>query len=80
MHLTKIKKGNIMELKQLPRNKRLSLKMVDKGVSGALLAYNAGICESRLSRIRNGLIQPTGKEKEKIASLLDSRVTELFGE
>lgn len=50
------------------------------GISQSELARRAGIAESNLSKIENGLWQAWPKAKRRLARVLKVRISELFPE
>jgi len=60
------------------RNERLDRRCRELRVTGSLLAYNTGISEYRLSKIRTGRLEPKAHEKQLIADKLDCKPEQIF--
>ena len=59
---------------------RLKVFRAKAGLSQSELARRAGIAESNLSKIENGLWQAWPKAKRRLAQVLKVRISELFPE
>ena len=61
-------------------NYKLKFAIIRSGKNQIVIARETEIQESKLSKIVNGYIDPTMKEKVKIAECLNMEVIELFPE
>jgi hypothetical protein len=61
-------------------NTSLKKAMIDNLVNGNQAAFACGMSPDRFSKITNGHIIPSQKEKSTIASFLNKSIFELFSE
>jgi transcriptional regulator with XRE-family HTH domain len=59
-------------------NYNLKFTIIKSGKNQILIARQAEIQESRLSKIVNGYVEPTVEEKKRIAKVLECTVEFLF--
>ena len=59
-------------------NYSMKMKILKSGNTQIQIARETKIQESKLSKIVNGHIEPTGDEKKRIAKALNTTIQELF--
>ena len=77
MRLLRLKPGSLFVYQEALMNKLRETRVV-KRITQFQLRISTGIHQSKISMIENGLVQPRGDEKKRLARALGVQVGELF--